>query len=379
MDANMARKRTFEMDAAIVGGGVVGLSCAYELASAGYRAVVLEKRSRFGEGQSTRNSQVLHRGIYYEAGSLKARLCVAGWRQLTERLPAWGVAHRICGKLIVAVTDEQIPVLERLWQKGQTNGADDLRLIDAVEAKKREPHINAKAALLSPTTGVFDAAEYLQLLAGHAQSAGALLLTDAEVVAVDRDGAALTVHTKTKGKVRTRMLINAAGLYSDDVARLCGEKRHVIHPCRGEYAVVIPAKARLINTLVYPVPAEGSLGVHLTKTVHNELWVGPTSRFIDNKENYEWARLRPHEFFAPAHLLCPALRESDLRLGQTGIRAKRYGPGETEVDYCLEFQPDDPRILHLAGIESPGLTASPAIGRMVCDWVDETLGPHSRD
>ena len=370
----MAHEQSLAMDVAIVGGGVIGLACAYEVAAAGYSAVVLEKRSRLGEGQSTRNSQVLHRGIYYQPGSLKARLCIAGWRQLTQRLPTWGVTHRICGKLIVAVTDEQLPVLDRLAQTGRTNGADDLRLIDAAEAKKREPHVNAKAALLSPTTSIFDAAEYLQSLASHAQSAGALLLTNAQVVAVDRDGAELTVQTKTKGALGARMLVNAAGLYSDDVARLCGDERHVIHPCRGEYAVVIPAKARLINALVYPVPAAVSLGVHLTKTAHNELWVGPTSRFIDNKENYEWARMRPHDFFASTHTLCPALRAGDLRLGQTGIRAKRVGPGETEADYFIQSQDDDPRILHLVGIESPGLTASPAIGCLVRDWIEETLG-----
>ncbi len=373
----MGREEFQAMDAAIVGGGAVGLSCAHELAAAGYRVVVLEKRSRFGEGQSSRNSQVVHRGIYYEPGSRKARLCVAGWEIMIERLPAWGVAHRFCGKMIVATTDEQLPILETLLEKGHANGADDLTLIDAAAANKREPHVALKAALLSPRTGIFDAAEYLHQLAGRAQAAGALLLTDAQVVAVDRNGSALTLHTRAKGAVQARTVVNAAGLYSDEIARLCGDGRHRIHPCRGEYAAVIPARAHLIDALVYPVPAAVSLGVHLTKTVHGELWVGPTSRFIDDKENYEGERQEPNEFFAAAHRLCPALRESDLRLGQTGIRAKRYGPGEADADFFIERQVDDPRILHLVGIESPGLTASPAIGRLVCERSAEVLGPPS--
>jgi len=363
------------MDAAIVGGGVVGLSCAHERATAGYRVVLLEKRGRLGEGQSTRNSQVVHRGIYYEPGSHKARLCVAGWEIMTERLPAWGVAHRFGGKLIVAVNDEQLPILETLLQKGRANGADDLTLVDAAVANKREPHIALKAALLSPRTGVFDAAEYLHQLAGRAQAAGTLLLADARVVAVDRDGPALTVHTHAKGAVLARTVVNAAGLYSDEIARLCGDGRHTIHPCRGEYATVVPARAGLIEALVYPAPAAVGLGVHLTKTVHGELWVGPTARFIDDKENYEGERQQPHELIAAAQRLCPALRASDLRLGQSGIRAKRTGPGEAEADFFIERQEDDPRIVHLVGIESPGLTASPAIGRLMRQLIAEVLGP----
>jgi len=362
-----------DIDVAVVGGGVVGLSIAYELARAGREVAVLEKRARLGEGQSTRNSQVIHAGIYYEPGSLRARLCVPGRQTLVQRLNDWRIDHELCGKLIVAVEPNEIAQLETLLQTGRVNGVDDLELIDAAAVRKREPHVAAEAALWSPSSGIFDAAEYLKVLAGRAQEAGALLLTDAEVIAVERKSDEIVAVTENKGAVTCRVLVNAAGLYADDVARLCGDDRHTIYPCRGEYAMVIPAKARLVNGLVYPTPGTISLGVHLTKTVHGELWVGPNANFIEHKENYEWARLRPAEFFPEAHRLCPALRESDLRMGHSGIRAKRYGPGEPRADYLIEPQPDDGRIVHLVGIESPGLTAAPAIGEMVRDMVAEKL------
>lgn len=359
-----------DVDVVVIGGGIVGLSCAFALAQAGRRTVVLEKHAAPGEETSSHNSGVIHAGIYYPTGSLKARLCVAGRRLLVERLRAWKIDHTLCGKLIVAVDEAEEPQLSRLLAQGRTNGVDDLALIDPAAIRAREPHVAARAALLSPSTGVFDVADYMQTLAGHLQAAGGAVVTEAEVTAVDR-GPRLTVHTQAKGAVSARYVVNAAGLYADEVARLCGDDRHTIYPCRGEYATVIPAKARLINALVYPPPEHLSLGVHLTKTVFGELLLGPTAQYIKQKNNYEWGRLQPREYYAAAQRLCPALRESDLRWGPAGIRPKRYGPGEPAADFFIECQPDDPRIVHLIGIESPGLTASPAIGEMVRNLIQE--------
>ena len=249
---------------------------------------------------------------------------------------------------------------------------DDLRLITAREALEREPCIAARAALLSPSTGVFDVEDYLRTLAGHVQAAGGMMITEADAIAVDRSAARLIVQTREKGKLTARFVVNAAGLYADEAARLCGDERHTIYPCRGEYATVIPAKARLIRGLVYPPPEHLSLGVHLTKTIFGELLIGPTAQYISQKNNYEWGRMEPREFLSPAQRLCPALRESDLRWGPSGIRPKRYGPGEAAADFFIERQPDDPRIVHLVGIESPGLTAAPAIGEMVRTMILET-------
>jgi len=316
---------------------------------------------------------VLHAGIYYPTGSLRARLCVAGRRTLTARLAAWRVPHRIGGKLIVAVEPGELAELERLQRQGLENGVEELPLLDGAAARRREPNIRAQAALFSPGAGVFDVGEYLHELAGRAQAAGALLVPDARVEAIDLGAGAIGVRTRQKGEVRGRFLINAAGLDADEIARLCGEDRHTIHPCRGEYAAAIPRRAGLINELVYPVPEDVSIGVHFTRTVAGELWLGPDARFIESKNDYESGRRPPADFLAAAQRLCPAFAAADLRLGPSGIRPKRTGPGEPQADFFIECQPGEPRVLHLVGIESPGLTASPAIAKMAAEMVDERL------
>jgi L-2-hydroxyglutarate oxidase LhgO len=364
--------RMADVDVTIIGGGVVGLSLAYELARRGRAVALLEKHARFGEETSTHNSGVIHAGIYYPAGSLKARLCVAGRDILAERLAAWRVPHRFGGKLIVATDDDELPMLEELLAKGRANGVAKLEPVDAGFAKKREPNISCRAALFSPGTGVFDVGAYLHQLAGRATAAGALLLTGAEVTAVDRDGAQIEVHTAAKGNLTCGRLVNAAGLWADRVAEMCGENGHQIHPCRGEYAAVVPRRAGLVQHLVYPVPVRLSLGVHLTRTVDGELWVGPDAKYISAKDDYETARRPLEEFLVAAQKLCPALTLADLRFGQAGIRPKRYGPDEAVQDWHVALQHDDVRLIHLVGIESPGLTASPALAGFVADWLDAT-------
>ncbi|NLH48074.1 MAG: FAD-dependent oxidoreductase [Myxococcales bacterium] len=361
------------MDVIIVGGGVVGLSCAYELAVAGYRTVVLERRGRFGEETSTHNSGVIHAGIYYDRDSWKARLCVSGRRLLIERLTAWGIAHRLGGKLIVAVEDIEVGQLENLLQRGRANGVEQLDWIEPAAALRREPQIRLRAALLSAGSGVFDAGEYLHGLAGRCQERGALLVAGAEVIGVDDGKDAVRVTTALKGAVTGRVLINAAGLHADEIASLCGETGHRIYPCRGEYASVIPRRTALIRDLVYPVPDPVSLGVHLTRTVQGELWIGPDARFVERRDDYESDRRPAADFLAPAQRLCPELSTADLRLGPSGIRPRRTPPGEPLRDFHLARQSDRPNVIHLIGIESPGLTASPAIGRRLREMVEETM------
>lgn len=362
-----------DIDVAVIGGGVVGLSCAYDLARRGRSVVLFERHARLGEETSTHNSGVIHAGIYYPEGSLKARLCVEGRRALIARLRAWDIPHRIGGKLIVAQDGPEIAVLERLRENAERNGVTDLRLLDPAQVRALEPHVVARPALYSPGTGVFDVGAYLRALEARLVEASGVVLTNAPVIAVDRHASGIEVATESRGGVRARLVVNAAGLFADDIAAMCGETGHRIHPCRGEYAVVIPRKAHVVSNLVYPVPGHLGLGVHLTRTVHGELWLGPDARFIDDKGDYEGNRGPAEDFFDEAHRLCPALEPGDLRVGPSGIRPKRQGPGEAAADFHIEPQTDDPRILHMIGIESPGLTASPAIGRMALDWASEVL------
>jgi len=367
------------MDAVIIGGGVVGLSCAYSLSKAGYSVAVLERRSRMGEETSTHNSGVIHAGIYYPANSLKAKLCVEGRKILQKRLPAWKIPYSFCGKLILTTEASEVPVLEKLLRQGLENGVADLKLIDAEAALAREPNIQilrinkgeSITALLSPSSGVFDIGEYIRALEGRAQTSGVLMIQDAEVVAVDRTSSSISVMTNQKGRVTARFLVNAAGLDTDIVADLCGEKGHKIYPCRGEYTVVIPKKAHLIRGLVYPVPGQIALGVHLTKTIYGELWIGPNARFIESKSDYESNRRPVEDFYLPAAKLCPSLAKEDLRLGISGIRPKRSDHESGFFDFHIARQTDDHRIIHLIGIESPGLTASPAIGNFVTNLIQE--------
>ncbi len=362
-----------DIDVAVIGGGVVGLSCAYDLAQRGRSVVLFERHSRLGEETSTHNSGVIHAGIYYPNGSLKARLCLQGRRRLIARLREWDIPHRIGGKLIVAQDGPEIAVLERLRENAEGNGVTDLRLLDGAQVRELEPHVVARPALWSPGTGVFDVGAYLRALETRLIAAGGVVLTDAPVVGIERNEYRIDIFTATRGRVRARLVINAAGLFADDIAAMCGETGHRIYPCRGEYAIVIPRKAQVVTNLVYPVPGHLGLGVHLTRTVHGELWLGPDARFIDDKGDYESNRRLAEDFFDEAHRLCPALEPGDLRVGPSGIRPKRHGPGEAAPDFHISPQRDDPRILHMIGIESPGLTASPAIGWMACDWASEVL------
>ncbi len=362
-----------DVGTAVIGGGVVGLSCAYSIAQRGGSVILMESHERLGEETSTHNSGVIHAGIYYQKDSLKARLCVAGRKALTQRLKDWKIPHRIGGKLIVASDTSEIPALENLLQAGHGNGVSDLRLIDRGAMRKIEPNIAGVAALHSPSTGVMDTGEYIRVLEARAIEMDAIISANSHVAGIDIESDSIVLHTVERGDIRVRTLVNAAGLWSDVVANLCGFSEHVIHPCRGEYATVIARKAHLVHNLVYPVPAQYSLGVHLTKTVDGELWLGPTAKFIVDKRDYESNRRPPEEFFEEARRLCPTLRVEDLRMGPSGVRPKRVGPDQPAADFLITRQPGNRRIIHLIGIESPGLTASPAIGELVCDLIAEGI------
>jgi len=364
-----------EIDAVVIGAGVVGLASALALARRGHTVCVLEREARPGLATSTRNSQVIHAGFYYPAGSLKARHCVEGARMLYAFCEQYDVPVRRAGKLVIAHDHHDLASLERLQARGIENGVAGLALVDADFVRAREPHVRARGALFSPATGIVDAEGLVRTLARLCAQHDAFVLVRSPLV--DAAVTASRVELRTPSEtIASRVVVNAAGLYADDVSRMLGGEDFRIHPCRGEYAELVPARRDLVQGLVYPVPHQQghSLGVHLTKTLHGSVTLGPTVRFQEPKDDYEGSRLPVTSFLEPARELIPALRIEDLRLGGSGIRPKLHGPEVPFADFLIRRDRRQPRLIQAAGIESPGLTSCLSVAEQVATLVDEVLG-----
>lgn len=371
----------------IIGGGVVGCAVARAVSRLWSDVFLVEQMPRLGMGASTRNSGVIHSGIYYPPGSLKARFCVQGNRMMYEFCAGHHVPHRNCGKLVVAQNAEQIPALERLAENGRANGVEGLRIVDRAAVRAREPHIEAFAALEVPSTGILSAEDLVKTLARIAADQGAHLLTHARVERLEprADSIAVTIAQGEDGSgeageasetIEARCVINCAGLYSDEIAALLGNREHRIYPVRGEYCEIPRAKSYLVNNLVYPLPhADGlSLGVHLTRTLWDTVLVGPTADYVQEKNDYERNRLPVEEFVRRAKPMLPELEAGDLQLAYSGIRAKLVPPGHDGIaDFVIERDRSVPRAIQLIGIESPGLTSSLAIAEHVAGLAAEVL------
>ncbi len=362
------------IDVAIVGGGVTGLASALAIATRGLSVCVLERHPRPGQDTSTHNSGVIHAGIYYPAGTLKARLCVEGRDLMYAFCATHHVPHVRSGKLIVAHDDGEIAQLEALQRHGTDNGVAGLTLVDRAFIEAKEPSVNTRIALWSPDSGIVNAEEYVQALLRTGAAEGVIFLPGTKLLGADRhpEGIALRTERET---ILARIVVNAAGLYADEVSKMLGGEAFTIYPCRGEYAEFTPAKRCLVNGLVYPLPhASGhGLGVHLVRTTGGQVWIGPTIRYQEQKDDYESDREPLESFAASARRLIDGVTIDDLRLSGSGIRAKLHPPSESFADFLIRRDRQNPAVIQASGIDSPGLTSSLAVGNLVRDLVTESL------
>ncbi len=370
-----------QADVTIVGAGVVGLSITAQVASQDRDVCVLERNETFGLEISSRNSEVIHSGLYYPPGSLKARLCVEGKNLLYELCQKQAIAHKRLGKLIVATEDKEAEKLETLLRNGQENGLTDLKMLSQQEVKILEPHLKAVAALFSPSTGIIDSHALMKYYVRKAKEKGALISYNSKVVGIEKvsDEYKVTIEEPDSTfSFLTRVLINCAGLNSDQIAELAGidilKAGYKLYFCKGEYFSVGPGKGSLIQRLIYPVPPDegGGLGIHVTLDLQGRVRLGPNARYVDQID-YTVDSSQRRAFYEAAVRFLPFIEYDDLEPDMAGIRPKLEEPQGNFRDFVIRHEYDRglPGFINLIGIESPGLTACPAIAKYVADMVDE--------
>lgn len=365
-----------EVDCVVIGAGVIGLACARRIAHSGREVLILEAEGDIGSGVSARNSEVIHAGIYYPTGSLKARLCVAGRDKLYAYCADHGVTARKVGKLVVATTSDQIPALHNLMEQAQANGVNDLALLSADEAKRMEPQLSCVAAFHSPSTGIIDTHGLMLSLLGEAEARGAALARHAPVERgwLEDDGrVTLQVGGADPMHVTTRLLINAAGLGAQRIAgNLQGypaDRIPPLHHAKGNYFSLSGPSP--FSRLIYPMPEAAGLGVHLTLDLAGQARFGPDVEWIDSLDYAVDAR-RGDAFYAAIRTYWPQLRDGALQPAYAGIRPKIQAPGTAVADFRIDGLEVHGLAgqVHLYGIESPGLTSSLAIADEVAGRLD---------
>ena len=397
---------TFDFDACVVGAGAVGLACGYALAQRGLSVLVLEKERAIGQGVSSRNSEVVHAGLYYPTGSLKARLCVAGAREMVEFCARHGIPHEVCGKLIVATTAAEDSRLDDLRARGEANGLTGLEMLEGAAMRAIEPHVGGLRALKVPATGITDYSLVTAKYAEIAAARGVEVRTCAGVTGFGQTASEVVVQTRA-GEFATRYVVNCAGLYSDRIARLAShDPGMMLVPFRGEYYDLAPARANLVRALIYPVPdpAYPFLGVHFTRRIAGNVDAGPNAVLAGRREGYRrtdfdldetmqviryagframalrhwkngigemWRSWSKREFVRSCQTLVPEVKMEDMTPGGSGVRAQAVADDGTLVD-DFRFVARD-RFLHVLNVPSPAATASLPIGREIVQMAKKMI------
>ena len=366
---------TETVECVVIGAGAVGLAVARVLARGGREVLVLEKERWIGSETSSRNSEVIHAGLHYPKGSLKARFCVAGRDRLYAYCAERGIPHKRLGKLTVATKEEELPILEGVWRKAVANGVDDLEWVGGSEARALEPALSCLRAFLSPSTGIIDSHALMLSYQGELEAAGGMVVLRAPMIAggVTERGFALEIGGAEPMALACRRLVISAGVHAPGVARrIAGIPPASIPPAyyaRGVYFTL--AGRSPFRHLIYPVPESGGLGVHLTLDLAGQARFGPDVEWIDGVD-YSVDPRRGERFYIAIRRYWPDLKDGVLQPGYAGIRPKISGPGEPAADFLVQGPADHgvPGLVNLYGIESPGLTASLAIADHVAGLLD---------
>jgi L-2-hydroxyglutarate oxidase LhgO len=359
-----------QMDCVVIGAGVVGLAVARALALQGRDVMVLEAAPAIGTGTSSRNSEVIHSGIYYPQGSLKARLCVAGKALLYDYCAARGIGHSRCGKLIVATSEVQVAQLHGMLAKAAANGVHDLVLLSREQARALEPQLECVAALYSPGTGIVDSHALMLALQGDLENAGGLVVLNTPLAQAEWAQGAIILVAEDGTELQAKTVVNAAGLHAQALARrFAGLAARFVPPChyaKGNYFTL--SSRSPFSRLIYPVPEAAGLGVHLTIDLGNQAKFGPDVQWVDSPDDLLVDPARGDAFYAEVRKYWPALPDGALMAGYAGIRPKIQAPGEPAGDFVIQGPAlhGVPGLVNLFGIESPGLTSSLAIGQYVC-------------
>lgn len=360
-----------EVDCIVVGAGVVGLAVARALALAGREVIVLDAAEAIGTGTSSRNSEVIHAGIYYSANSFMARFCVAGRRALYRYCAEKAVPHRNCGKLIVATNDDENAMLAGIKHRAEANGVEGMRILRATEARAMEPNLHCTSALYSPATGIIDSHGFMLALQGDAENAGAVSVFLSPVAGARAANGGLDVHVggSDPTNLHCRLLVNSGGLHAPDLARritgMPAERIPGQYYAKGNYFTLSGRSP--FSRLIYPVPVPGGLGVHLTIDLGGQARFGPDVQWIDEID-YTVDPARANSFYAAVRTYWPDLQDGALQPGYAGIRPKITPRGAPAQDFVVQGPQTHgvPGLINLFGIESPGLTASLAIADYVC-------------